>query len=129
MTRKLISTGSEFEKNMGYSRAVVDDNYVFVSGTTGYDYTNMQISDDVRAQTEQCLQNIKHVLAQAGCKLEDIVRVNYILPNRENFEACWPILKKYLGPSAPAATMIVAGLFDTAMKIEIEVTARLPSSS
>ena len=126
MARKLISSGSEFELQMGYSRAVVDDNYLFISGTTGFDYTNMSIADDVATQTEQCMLNIAAVLSEAGCDWADVVRVRYLLPDRADFPTCWPILKKYLGEVRPAATMMVVGLFDAAMKIEIEVTARLP---
>ncbi|WP_203257203.1 RidA family protein [Hyunsoonleella ulvae] len=123
MKRKLISTGSTFEDDIGYSRAVVQDNWVFVSGTTGYNYDTMTISDDIVEQTEQCLINIKSTLEQAGASLSDIVRVTYILPNASDFESCWPILKKYLGKIKPAATMFSAGLADKNMKIEIQVTA------
>lgn len=123
MKRKLISTGSIFEDDIGYSRAVVQDNWVFVSGTTGYNYDTMTISDDIVEQTEQCLINIKSTLEQAGASLSDIVRVTYILPNASDFENCWPILKKYLGKIKPAATMFSAGLADKNMKIEIQVTA------
>ena len=125
-TKRLISSGSTFEQQIGYSRAVVDPPYVFVSGTTGYDYSNMRISPDVSSQAEQCLKNIQQVLQQAGCELRDIVRVRYILPRREDFELCWRVLNAYLGEVRPAATMIVAGLYDEQMKIEIEVTARIP---
>jgi enamine deaminase RidA (YjgF/YER057c/UK114 family) len=124
--RKRISSGSEFEQSIGYSRAVVDDDYVFISGTTGYDYSNMHISDNIVEQTEQCMRNIEAVLTQAGCSWQDIVQVRYLLPERDDFPHCWPVLKKYLGDAAPAATMMVVGLYDPAMKIEIEVTARLP---
>ncbi len=126
--RKRLSSGSEFETNIGYSRAVVDDNYVFISGTTGYDYSNMTISNNIVEQTEQCMRNIETVLQQAGCSWPDVVRVRYIIPNRDEFPLCWPVLKSYLGEAAPAATMWVAGLHDEAMKIEVEVTARLPAS-
>ncbi|MFD2176071.1 RidA family protein [Veronia pacifica] len=124
MTRKLISSGSEFEALIGYSRAVVDDNWVFVSGTTGYDYNTMTISDDVTAQAEQCMVNIQQALEQANCNMTDIVRVTYILPDRDNFEACWPVLAKWLGDIRPAATMYEARLMNDEMKIEIEVTAK-----
>lgn len=126
MKHRLISSGSEFERNIGYSRAVIDDRYVFISGTTGYDYITMHISEDPAEQADQCMRNINTVLQDAGCTLNDIVRVTYIVPNRDDFEPCWPVLKKHLGQVAPAATMMVAGLFDPQMKIEIEVTARLP---
>jgi 2-iminobutanoate/2-iminopropanoate deaminase len=128
MTRKLISSGSEFESKMGYSRAVVDGDFVFVSGTTGYDYTTMTISEDVAEQAEQCLQNIAQVLQSAGSDLGGIVRIRYILPNKTDFEPCWPVLQKYLGTIKPAATMFEAGLLDEKMKIEIEVTAKLSAS-
>ena len=124
MTRKLISSGSSFEKAIGYSRAVVDGRWVFVSGTTGFNYATMKISDDVVAQANQCFANIQRALADARCRLSDVVRVRYILPNRDDFPATWPVLQRYLGEVAPAATMIVAGLSDPRMKIEIEVTAR-----
>ncbi|WP_299551178.1 RidA family protein [Seonamhaeicola sp.] len=123
MTKKLISSGSTFEEQIGYSRAVIQDNWVFVSGTTGYDYKTMTISDDIAAQTEQCLINIKDTLEKAGSGLSDIVRVTYILPDAKDFELCWPVLKKYFGNVKPAATMISAGLANDKMKIEIEVTA------
>ena len=124
MARQLISSGSTFEAHIGYSRAVVDGDWVFVSGTTGFDYSTMTISDDVLEQTEQCLKNILSALQQAGSSMSDVVRVNYVLPNRADFEPCWPILRKYLGEVRPAAMMISAGLADPRMKIEIEVTAR-----
>lgn len=123
MNKKLITTGSTFEEQMGYSRAVVQGNWVFVSGTTGYNYDNMTISDDVVEQVEQCFKNIQVTLERAEAKLSDIVRVNYILPEASDFEKCWPVLKKYLGNVKPAATMISAGLANDKMKIEIEVTA------
>jgi enamine deaminase RidA (YjgF/YER057c/UK114 family) len=124
MTRRLISSGSTFENEIGYSRAVVDGDWVFVSGTTGFDYTAMTISDDIVEQTEQCLRNIALALAQAGASMCDVVRVRYILPRRDDFEQCWPTLRKYFGDVRPAATMISAGLADPRMLIEIEVTAR-----
>ena len=124
MTRRLISSGSSFEREIGYSRAVVDGDWVFVSGTTGFDYRSMTIAEDLLAQTEQCLQNIKTALEQAGTGLRDVVRITYILPKGEDFPQCWPILKKYFGDVRPAATMISAGLADPRIRIEIEVTAR-----
>lgn len=123
MKRKLINSGSVFEEQVGYSRAVVAGNMVFVSGTTGYDYKSMTISDDIAEQTEQCIKNIEKALFEADASLVDIVRVTYILPNAMEFEKCWPVLKKYFGKIKPAATMISAGLADEHMKIEIEVTA------
>ncbi|HMD28049.1 MAG TPA: RidA family protein [Steroidobacteraceae bacterium] len=124
MTRRLISSGSQFEQDIGYSRAVVDGEWIFVSGTTGFDYASMSISDSLVDQTEQCLKNIQAALEQAGAELADIVRVTYILPKAEGFSDCWPILRKYFGRIRPAATMICAGLADPRMQIEIEVTAR-----
>ncbi|MFA7361327.1 MAG: RidA family protein [Candidatus Kapaibacterium sp.] len=122
--RKLISSGSDFENLIGYSRAVVDGDWVFVSGTTGFNYKDMTISDDVVEQTEQCLKNIDDALKQAGSSMEDIVRVMYILPDAKDFEKCWPALKKCFGKIRPAATMFSAGLADSRMKIEIQVTAK-----
>jgi enamine deaminase RidA (YjgF/YER057c/UK114 family) len=124
MPRKLISSGSRFETEVGYSRAVVDGDFVFVSGCTGYDYATMTISDDVIAQCEQTFRNIEAALAQANAKLADVVRAQFILPNRADWAPCWPIIRKYFGDVRPASTMIVAGLADERMKIEIEVTAR-----
>ena len=121
--RRLISSGSPFERDIGYSRAVEQGGWIFVSGTTGFDYTTMAIADDVAAQAEQCLRNIAAALAEAGATLGDIVRVRYILPDRADFPACWPVLRRHFGAVRPAATMIVAGLSDPRMKIEIEVTA------
>jgi enamine deaminase RidA (YjgF/YER057c/UK114 family) len=124
MTRRLITSGSTFEREIGYSRAVVDDEWIFVSGTTGFDYASMSISDDVVEQAEQTLRNIQAALAEAGATFADVVRVHYILPKGEDFSSCWPTLRKYFGDIRPAATMIVAGLADARMRIEIEVTAR-----
>ncbi|KAJ4415183.1 hypothetical protein N0V82_007484 [Gnomoniopsis sp. IMI 355080] len=127
-SRRLISSGSAFEAQIGYSRAVVDGDFVFVSGCTGYDYKTQTISDDVTDQAEQCMRNIAAALQGAGAEVADIVRVRYILPDRQDFPKTWPVLQKWLGEIRPAATMIVAGLMDEAMKIEIEVTARTKSS-
>lgn len=123
MKRTLISSGSTFEAEIGYSRAVVQGDWVFVSGTTGFDYASMSISDDLQEQTEQCLKNIEAALVQAGSGMRDVVRVTYVLPNGEDFPQCWPALRKYFGEIRPAAMMICAGLADPRMKIEIEVTA------
>lgn len=123
MTRRLISSGSTFETQMGYSRAVVAGDWVFVSGTTGYDYSTMTISDDVQEQAAQALRNIGAALEEAGASFADVVRVHYILPNAGDFEATWPALREVFGDVRPAATMIEAGLSSDAMKIEIEVTA------
>lgn len=124
MSRKLISSGSKFEQEIGYSRAVVDGRWVFVSGTTGFDYATMKISDNLLEQTAQCLKNIQSALTQAGAEFADVVRVTYIVPDAARFPDCWPILRKYFGAIRPAATMISAGLSDPRMQIEIEVTAR-----
>ena len=124
MKRQFISSGSVFEEQIGYSRAVAQGPFVFVSGTTGFNYDTMTIEDGVAAQAEQCLRNIDHALSKAGSSLADVVRVTYVLPNGEDFEACWPVLKKYFGLVRPAAMMISAKLLDPRMKIEIEVTAR-----
>lgn len=123
MTRHLISSGSTFEQEIGYSRAVVVGDWVFVSGTTGFDYANMSIAEGLLEQTEQCLKNIDSALQQAGASLADVVRVTYVLPNGAEFPECWPVLRKYFGEVRPAAMMISAGLADPRMKIEIEVTA------
>jgi len=123
MSRELISSGSPFEAQIGYSRAVVQGDWVFVSGTTGFDYATMEISEDVAEQAEQCFANIEAALQKAGSSMADVVRVRYILPDAALWEACWPVTSKWLGQVRPAATMFVAGLQDPRMKIEIEVTA------
>ncbi|MFT3986791.1 RidA family protein [Aestuariivirga sp.] len=124
MTRTLISSGSKFEAEIGYSRAVVDGDMCWVSGTTGFNYAAQTISERVEDQAEQTLKNIDAALQKAGFAMADIVRVNYILPAAGDFEACWPVLRKYFGDIRPASTMIVAELIDSRMKIEIEVTAK-----
>jgi enamine deaminase RidA (YjgF/YER057c/UK114 family) len=123
MNRTLISSGSTFETEIGYSRAVCQGDWVFVSGTTGFDYATMSIADSLEEQTEQCLKNIETVLSKAGSGLRDVVRVTYVVPNGSDFPRCWPVLRKYLGEVRPAAMMISAGLADPRMQIEIEVTA------
>ena len=123
MVRRRISSGSTFEAQIGYSRAIVAGPWVFVSGTTGFDYSTMTIADDVVAQAEQCMKNIATALAEAGARMDDIVRVRYLLPDVADFEPCWPVLRRWLGEIRPAATMLAAGLADPRMKIEIEVTA------
>ena len=123
MPRRLISSGSTFEKSIGYSRAVVDGEWVFVSGTTGFDYSTMTIQDDPVAQCEQALRNIDAALKQAGSSFADVVRVHYLLTDGADFERCWPAMGKAFGEVRPAATMMVVGLADPRMKIEIEVTA------
>jgi enamine deaminase RidA (YjgF/YER057c/UK114 family) len=125
MSRRLISSGSTFEAEIGFSRAVVDGQWVFVSGTTGFDYQTMTIADGIVAQTDQCLRNIEAALAQADATLADVVRVTYIVPKADEFRECWPVLRKHFGDVRPAATMISAGLIDSRIRIEIEVTARV----
>lgn len=122
--RKWIGSGSQFEDEIGYSRAVVDGDWVFVSGTTGFDYAAGVIAEDVAGQCSKALDNVEAALAEAGSSLADAVRVRYILPNRDDFSPCWPVLRARLGSARPAATMLVAGLLDPRMRIEIEVTAR-----
>jgi len=123
MRRQRISQGSEFEHRIGYSRAVVDERWVFVAGTTGFEYSTMTISDDIVEQVEQTLANIDDALTRAGSCAADVVRVRYLLPDPDDFEACWPSLRRYFGDARPAATMMVVGLQDPRMRIEIEVTA------
>jgi len=126
--RRLISSGSSFEALAGYSRAVVDGDCVHVSGTTGFDYATMTISPDPVAQTRQCFANIEAALAQAGCGLDDVVRVRYLLTDAALFEPLGPVFGEYLGCARPAATAMVVGLVDPRLKIEIEVDARLPAA-
>jgi enamine deaminase RidA (YjgF/YER057c/UK114 family) len=128
MTRRLISSGSDFEKVAGYSRAVVDDQYVHVAGTTGFDYSAMTIDPDPLVQCRQCFRNIALALEQAGCTLDDVVRVNYYLTEAAVFERVAPIFGEYFARARPAATAIVCGLVDPRMAIEIEVTARRPQN-
>jgi len=129
MTRRLISSGSTFEKEIGYSRAVVDGEWIFVSGTTGFDYSKMTISDDLLEQTDQCFRNIEMALKEAGSSLKDTVRVTYVFPVAADFEKCWPVMRRYLGDVRPAAMMISAGLSDPRMLIEIQITARTRSGN
>ena len=124
--RRRISQGSEFERQVGYSRAIVDGRWVFVAGTTGFDYATMTIADDVVAQVEQTLRNIDDALTRAGSSAADVVRVRYLLPDAADFEPCWPALREYFAEARPAATMMVVGLSDPRMRIEIEVTALKP---
>ncbi len=121
--RKLISSGSIFEKSIGYSRAVVQGDWMFVSGTTGFNYETMEISENVVEQAEQTFRNIKAAMEQGGFSLTDAVRVHYLMLDVKDFEPCWPVLQKYLGDIRPAATMFVTSMADPRMKIEIEVTA------
>ena len=126
--REVILSGSTFEDEIGYARAVVDGDWVHVSGTTWFDYATMTISSDVIEQCEQSLRNIEAALAEAGCSFSDVVRVRYLLPSREDFEPCWPVLRRCFGDIRPAATMLVCGLSDPRMKVEIEVYARRPAT-
>jgi len=122
--RRLISSGSRFADEIGYSRAVVDGDHVWVSGTTGYDYARMTIAEDVVAQADQAFRNIAAALAEAGAGFADVVRVHYLFPERADFEPCFPVLRQWFGEARPAATMMVCGLSDERMRIEIEVTAQ-----
>lgn len=124
MTRQRISSGSKFEAEIGYSRAITDGDWIWVAGTTGFNYDTMTISDDVAEQAEQTLKNIQAAMEKAGFALADVVRANYIFPNGDDFPPCWPVFRKYFGEVRPASTMIVAGLADPRMKIEIEVTGK-----
>ncbi len=124
MSRTKISSGSKFEAEIGYSRAIVDGDWIWVSGTTGFNYETMTISDNVAEQADQTFRNIKAAMEKAGFALEDVVRVTYIFPNGADFEPCWPVFRKYLGETRPAATAMVAQLVDSRMKIEIEVTGK-----
>ena len=126
MDRKRITTGSPFERDIGYSRAVVCDGWIFVAGTTGYDYATMNMPEAVTDQCRNALATIARALAEAGASLEDVVRVRYILPDPADWPPCWPITAEAFRVALPAATMLSAALQDPAMKIEIEVTARLP---
>ena len=129
MVRRLISSGSTIEKEIGYSRAVVDGEWIFVAGTTGFDYSKMTISDDLLEQTDQCFRNIEMALKEAGSSLKDTVRVTYVFPVAADFEKCWPVMRRYLGDVRPAAMMISAGLSDPRMLIEIQITARTHSGT
>ena len=128
MSRRKISSGSKFEAEIGYSRAIVDGDWIWVAGTTGFNYDTMTISDDVAEQADQTMKNIKAAMEQAGFALEDVVRATYYLPDAADFPPCWPVLRKYFGDIRPASTMLVAGLADPRMKIEIEVTGKKRSS-
>ncbi len=124
MVRRLISGGSTFEALAGYSRAVVDDDWIHVSGTTGFDYATMTIVDDLAGQTHRCFANIEAALREAGASLDDVVRVRYLLVDPADFAKVAPIFGRYFAAARPAATAEVVGLIDPRMKIEIEVTAR-----
>lgn len=122
--KHLISSGSAFEALAGYSRAVVDGEWIHVSGTTGFDYSDMTIADDLVTQTRQAFANISAALGAAGASLDDVVRVNYYLTERAAFEQVAPIFGEVFATARPAATAVICGLVDLRMKIEIEVTAR-----
>ena len=128
MPRHLISSGSSFEREIGYSRAVVCGDRVFVSGTTGFDYASMTIAPGIEEQTRQCLRNIEAALLEAGSSMQEVVRVRYILPDAGEFPSAWPALRAAFGEIRPAATMIQAGLADPRMRIEIEVDAIIGSA-
>jgi enamine deaminase RidA (YjgF/YER057c/UK114 family) len=125
MTRRLISTGSPFEKAGGYSRAVVDGDLAFVSGTTGYDYTTMVLPADVTAQTQNCFGTIGAALKEAGFEMADIVRATYYITDRADADAVFAVTGAHFGEIRPASSiLVVAGLLKPEMKIEIEVTAK-----
>ena len=128
MTRRQISSGSKFEAEIGYSRAIVDGDMIWVSGTTGFNYETMTISDDVAAQAEQTFRNIQAAMEKAGFSLDDVVSATYIVPNAADFEPCWPVFRKYFGETRPASMAFVAALMDLRMKIEIQVTGKKRSS-
>lgn len=125
MTVRQISTGSPFEAQIGYSRAVVADGFVFVAGTTGYNYASMTMPPTIEEQCENALRTITQALEEAGSGIDHVVRVTYIVPNRAEWPSCWPITSRVFAVSRPAATMFSAPLQEDAMKIEIEVTARV----
>ncbi|MEQ9038295.1 MAG: RidA family protein [Silicimonas sp.] len=127
MTVRQISTGSPFESLIGYSRAVVADGWVFVAGTTGYDYATMTMPESIEDQCKNAIQTIDRALKEAGTSLDEVVRVRYIVPDSAEWPACWPITSEAFARARPAATMFSAALQEPTMKIEIEVTARLPA--
>lgn len=124
MARRLISTGSPFEKTAGYSRAVSDGDFCWVAGTTGYDYATMSMPESVEDQTRNTMKTIVAALAEAEFSLTDVVRANYYITDAAHVDRVFPILGEYFGEIRPAATMVVCGLNKPEMKIEIEVTAR-----
>lgn len=129
IARTRISSGSSFERVAGYSRAIVDGRDVHVSGTTGFDYSSMTIADDLLAQTRQCFDNLSAALSQAGCTLDDVVRVRYLLTDAASFERLAPLFGERFAVARPAATAMIVGLVDPRLKIEIEVDARVPASA
>ncbi|SDG66910.1 RidA family protein [Roseospirillum parvum] len=128
MATRRISTGSPFEARIGYSRAVVSGDWVFVAGTTGYDYATMTMPETIEAQCRNTLATIERALKEAGASLDDVVRVRYIVPDADEWPKCWPITSAAFAKAKPAATMLSAALQSSDMKIEIEVTARLPGT-
>ena len=126
MAVRHITTGSPFEAQIGYSRAVVADGWVFVAGTTGYDYATMTMPDSIEDQCRNTLATIAKALEEADSGLDHVVRVNYIVPDKDEWPKCWPVLSQAFATAQPAATMVSAGLQSPEMKIEIEVTARIP---
>ena len=129
MQRRYISSGSSFEAQIGYSRAVIDGDWIHVSGTTGFDYRDMSIAEDVVTQCGQALENLATALAAADARFADVVRVRYLLPQAADFEPCWPLLRAAFGAAPPAATMMVVQLIEPRIKIEIEATARLSAAT
>jgi 2-iminobutanoate/2-iminopropanoate deaminase len=127
--RRLISSGSAFEAEAGYSRAVADGEWIFVAGTTGFDYAQMTIAESPAEQARQAFRNIEKALAAAGGTLADVVRVHYYVPDIADWPAIVPVLGEVFGAIRPAATALVCGLVDPRMKIEIEVTARRGAAS
>jgi enamine deaminase RidA (YjgF/YER057c/UK114 family) len=127
--RRLISSGSSFEAEAGYSRAVVDGDWIFVAGTTGFDYAQMTIASDPAEQARQAFRNIEKALAEAGARLGDVVRVKYYVPDAADWPAIVPVLGEAFGTIRPAATALICGLVDPRMKVEIEVTARRASTA
>ena len=126
MSRRLISTGSPFEKTAGYSRAVVDGDFAFVAGTTGYDYATMTMPADVTSQSRNCFKTIQAALQEGGFALTDIVRATYYVTDVKDADALFAVTGEFLGEIRPAATLlVVAGLLRLEMKVEIEVTAKL----
>jgi enamine deaminase RidA (YjgF/YER057c/UK114 family) len=123
MTRDRISTGSPFEEAFGYSRAVVQGDWCFVAGTTGYDYAAMTLPEGAAEQTENCLATIARSLEQAGFSMKDVVRARYYVSDIAHWEAATPVVKRWMDEARPAATLVKAELLDPSMKIEIEVTA------
>lgn len=129
MPRQLISSGSEYEAKFGYSRAVVEGDWVFVSGTTGFDYATGEISDDPAEQTRQTFRTIESALSEAGSSMAEVVRARYYVPNVDDWEPISEVLGDVFGDVRPAATAVIADLIDPRMKVEIEVTARKTGKS